>query len=42
VLLDGLEESSLVAAEVSIIGGPNADQDLHASGLGSGDGLDKC
>jgi hypothetical protein len=27
---------------VSVIGGPNADQDLHASGLGSGNSLDQC
>jgi hypothetical protein len=42
VLLDGLEESGLVAAEVGVIGGPDADQDLHASSLGSGNSLDQC
>lgn len=42
VLLDDLEKSGLVTAEVSIVGGPDADKDLHASLLGGGDSLDQC
>jgi hypothetical protein len=36
VLLDDFEKSGLVAAEVSIVGGPDANKDLHASLLGGG------
>jgi hypothetical protein len=41
VLLDGVEESLLVATEVGIVGGPNTNKDLHAGGLGGGDSLDE-
>lgn len=42
VLLDHLEKSGLVTAEVSIVGGPDANKDLHAGLLGGGDSLDQC
>lgn len=39
--LDGTEKSSLLSSKVGIVSGPDADKDLDASSLGSGNSLAK-
>lgn len=41
VSLDGTQKSSLLSSKVGIVSGPDADKDLDASSLGSGNSLAK-